>query len=68
MEKYCINCKWCKKEFTDKPIYYECVSPKNSDGVDLITGKNRVIFIFCETHRTSEYNGCTKKGLFYEDK
>ena len=59
--KICVNCKWCRDGGY-------CDSPKNVDGIDLVTGKNKVIFYICETHRSSDKFGCTKKGLFYEDK
>ena len=63
---FCIACKHCNTT-NPNPEYWECISPQNNKGYNLVTGKQKSILVFCESHRDSDTLGCTKSGKWFEE-
>ena len=63
--KLCKNCRYLDFFFGDKPDLWCCTSPNNF-GIDLVTGEEENVFVFCKDHRKSETIGCTKDGNWFK--
>lgn len=68
MEKLCVNCKHCETDNQSNPAFFRCLSPKNSERLNLVNGEHKRIYIYCVAHRSSNGFGCKKDGLFFEEK
>lgn len=66
--KFCKDCKHCIiYSGNPDPSFWECGSPKNYNGNNLLTGEPKTLFWFCETHRERTV-GCSKDGKWFEPK
>jgi len=71
-EKFCTNCIHYKKPFIGNTLFGKCsVFTKEEEKekkIDyLVTGKNKVDYLFCTTVRHDE-NLCGEKGKYYTKK